>query len=95
VPNIVLLLVLAVVLALNAAATGAILRDDYSGRRQKIVQTILVWFVPLLGALVVLGVHRAAEKPSRSYRRDHDGVGDHFGTQHPATRALNELLDGD
>ena len=95
VTDILLLVVLVVVLTLTAAATRAVMQDEYSEGRQKILQTAVVWLVPFLGALLVLGVHRKAEKPSGAYRRDDDGVGDDFGTHGRGIRALKDSLDDD
>lgn len=90
---ILLLLVLAVIVSLNVAASIAVRRDEYSEQRQKILQIALVWLVPILGALLVLGVHRKAEKPSGAYRPDDDRLGDDFGRSRSGTRTIVEALD--
>ncbi|RYG06756.1 MAG: hypothetical protein EON92_19620, partial [Burkholderiales bacterium] len=64
-------------LVLHLKATIAVLRDDASGKGQKVGQLAFVWLVPILGAVVVLAVHRAAEAPSRRYREAPD-PGDDF-----------------
>jgi hypothetical protein len=51
-------------------ATRAVLKDDFSERGQRIAQLLMVWLLPLLGALVALAVHRAPEKPSGQYRAE-------------------------
>lgn len=51
------------VVLLNLLATFALIRDDYPTRLQRILQTGIIWLVPVVGALVVLGViasHRDA-----------------------------------
>jgi hypothetical protein len=92
---VLLLLVLAVIVSLNVAATIAVWRDEYSERRQKILQIALVWLVPLFGALLVLGVHRKAEKPSGAYQTNGDRLGDDFGQMRSGTRTIVEALDDD
>ena len=87
--------IVAIILGLNVAATRAILRDDYSERRQKILQTGLVWLLPIIGALVVLGVHRQPDKPSGGYRSYDDRVGEDFGKSRSGTRVIVEALDED
>ncbi|MEC5398960.1 hypothetical protein [Uliginosibacterium sp. H1] len=48
----------------NIRACVLIHRDDLSERSQKLFQLLLVWLVPLFGAIIVLWVHRADEEPS-------------------------------
>ena len=93
--DILLMLVVAVLLAINIAATRAVMQDDFSERPQKNIQAVLIWVVPLIGALLVLAVHRKAEKPSGTYRRDGDRVGDDFGRQRPGIRSVLDVLDED
>lgn len=94
--NIILsLLVLALIVFLNVWATLAVMRDEFSEPLQKVFQITLIWIIPILGALLVLGVHRKEEKPSRTYRSDHDRVGDDFGTQRPGIKSIAEVLDDD
>src|SRR3954467_14841553 len=59
------------------AATRAVVRDDFSGTRQKSVQIALVWGVPVIGALVVLAAHRKPDPPSGRYYEPAD-PGDDF-----------------
>ena len=56
------------VLWLNIRATLAIRRDDLSDQKQSVVQVALVWLLPVVGAVIVLAVHRPTEKASRKYR---------------------------
>jgi hypothetical protein len=93
--DIVLLLILAVIGVMNVAATVQVGRDEYSEPRQKVLQIILVWIVPILGALVVLAVHRKPEKPSGTYRAADDGIGDDFGASRPFGKSIGDVLDGD
>jgi hypothetical protein len=93
--NILVLLLIASIVFLDVVATLAVRRDEFSEPLQKVFQISLIWIIPILGALLVLGVHRKEEKPSKSYRTDHDRVGDEFGTQHPGIRTIVEALDDD
>ena len=93
--DIALLLILGMILLLDVLATIAVQRDDYAEPRQKILQTMVIWLVPILGALLLLGIHRKAEKPSRVYRAADSGVGDDFGSQRPFSKSVGDLLDGD
>lgn len=88
------LAILAVLLWLNAKATRLVARDALSAPGQKIAQLLLVWLVPVIGALVVLAVHRRPEPPSRQYREQPD-PGDDFGASGHAAKKLREAMDGD
>jgi hypothetical protein len=48
-----IVVILAIVL-LNVAVTVALLRSQDYGRDQKVIQALLVWLLPPIGALVVL-----------------------------------------
>lgn len=93
--DVVLLLILALIVSMNVAATVAACRDEYAEGRQKALQIMIVWIVPLVGALVVLAVHRKPEQPSGTYRRADDGIGDDFGSQRPFGKSIVDVLDGD
>jgi hypothetical protein len=67
--QVLLAIIVIVVLWLNIRATVAIRADDLSERAQRWLQLLIVWILPLVGALVVLAVHRKDEKPSRQYRK--------------------------
>jgi hypothetical protein len=81
-------------LLLNVRATWLIVQDVLCDRRQKLVQLLLVWFAPIIGAITVLAVHRRAEPPSRQYREAAD-PGDDFAYSGRMTRSIKEVLDGD
>jgi len=85
---------LSIPLALNLWATRIILADDLSSESQKYGQLALVWLLPLLGAVVVLAVHRKAEPPSRRYRTQPD-PGDDFTMSGKSVNETKEALDGD
>lgn len=57
----------AIVLWLNAKASLAILGDPLSSPKQRTLQLLIVWLVPLIGALMVLAMHRPTEKYSGKY----------------------------
>jgi hypothetical protein len=87
------LAVLAIPLWLNVKATLQVARDVHSEGRQKAAQLLLVWLVPLVGALVVMAIHRAAEPPSLQYRQP-DDPGDDFAYSGRAVKSTKEVLDG-
>lgn len=87
-------LVLAASVLMSLWATTKVIADEFSGRWQKGLQLALVWCVPLIGALLVLGVHRSAEKPSGRYRKDAD-AGDDFGASSAGIRRTLDALDDD
>lgn len=90
-------LVLAAVLVpllLNGRATQFIVQDVLCDRQQKLAQLLLVWLVPIIGATIVLAVHRRAEPPSRQYREAAD-AGDDFAHSGRMHRSIKEVLDGD
>jgi hypothetical protein len=85
---------LSIPLALNLWATRLVAADDLSSKPQRYSQLALVWLLPLLGAVVVLAVHRQAEQPSRKYRTRPD-PGDDFTLSGRSVNATKEALDGD
>ena len=84
---------IAIPLWLNVKATFLVLRDKDSERNQRLAQLALVWLLPLLGAILVLGVHRRAEAPSRRYRESPDPIDD-IPPGNPI-KGLRELVDDD
>ncbi len=56
------LLLLAVVGG-NLLATRLVLRDELIDRQRKQAQLLMVWLLPVLGALIVCATHRFADKP--------------------------------
>ena len=56
--RILLLIVLAVLLAANVWATLVALRSAIATPTQKALQSLLVWLVPLLGAIAIVMFHR-------------------------------------
>jgi len=58
---------IAILFGLNAWACRVVARDDLSSRAQHIAQVALIWFVPFLGALVVM--HLLRKKPEKGMGR--------------------------
>lgn len=87
-------LVIALPVALALWASLKVIRDEISERGQKAAQLALVWLVPLMGALIVLGVHRKSDKPSGKYR-DRADLRDDFAMSPGALRRTFEVLDDD
>jgi hypothetical protein len=52
--NLFVLLIIGTYVAVSLWATSVVIRDRYSERGQQVAQLVLVWFVPAIGALIVL-----------------------------------------
>ena len=87
-------LIIGLPVLLSAWATTKVMADEFSERGQKRAQLVLVWLLPVIGALLVLAVHRKPDEPSRQYRKDTD-PGDDFGASRAAYRKTLDVLDGD
>ena len=93
--DIVLLFVALIVpLWLNVKATLLVWGDCLSERPQRIAQLLLVWLLPLIGAIIVLGVHRCEEKSPRAYPTESEADYDHFPSG-SALRKISDAVDGD
>jgi hypothetical protein len=79
---------------LNVKATLAISRDSLSERSQKVAQFLLVWLLPIIGAVVVLAVYRPKEKCSGRYPNDGDLLDGHL-SEGAAMRRVGEAIDDD
>jgi hypothetical protein len=91
--NLLVLLIIGAYVGVSLWTTSVVIRDPYSERGQQVAQLVLVWFVPAVGALVVLAMHRKAEKPSGHYRNGVD-AGDDFGESGRGIRqTLNAMGD--
>lgn len=88
------LVAIAIPLWLNVRATRLVVHDALSEQGQKVAQLLFVWLVPVVGAVVVLAVHRPTEPPSRRYREPPD-PGDDFALSGRPVKNLREVLDGD
>ena len=88
----VLVLVVAV-LWMNIKATLLVIRDSLSDPKQRLMQLLMVWLLPILGAIIVLSVHRPTEKHPGKYREPPD-VGDDFGfPRHSGRGRSNDGVD--
>ena len=65
-------------IGLNIFASWRLINDDSLELSQKYMQVVLIWCVPLLCALLVIGVTKqTVDKPSGKYRdRDSEGLPD-------------------
>lgn len=60
------LLVLSVLyFVLSVLATVFVVRNDEFDNAQKATQTILVWIIPMVGAVAILLIHRSLNEPSK------------------------------
>ena len=91
---IVTALLITVVLGLNIKATLLIAKDSLIETHQRFLQLLLVWLLPLLGALVVFGVHRPAEKSPGKYHANTDQLENLDGYKHNKPTNL-EISDSD
>ncbi|WP_348944075.1 hypothetical protein ABHF33_11380 [Chitinibacter sp. FCG-7] len=91
---VLLLVVVTVPIWLNVKATLLVFRDAFSEKTQKITQLIFVWFLPLVGAIVVLAIHRQEEKSSGTYPSEKD-PGEDFGLSGSSIKNITKIIDGD
>ncbi|MES2933061.1 MAG: hypothetical protein V4805_06180 [Pseudomonadota bacterium] len=90
-----LLVSIALLLGLNIKATLAILHDDFPEPMQRNLQLLLVWLLPLMGALLLLAIHRKSERPSRKYREYPDPPDGFISRNGQRQDKFPDLLDGD
>ncbi len=88
------IIAVAIPLWLDVWATRMILQDALSEHPQKIAQLLLVWLLPLLGAIVALAVHRKEEKAPGVYPAEKDLNNDLPASSGPL-RSMREVLDDD
>ena len=79
---------------LNLKASRLVLGDDFSERSKKVGQFLLIWLIPILGAVLVLVIHRPTEMASRQYREVID-PGEDFAQSGRSSKILRETLDSD
>jgi hypothetical protein len=87
------LMLMAAPLILNLWATRLVVRDDLSEWWQKVAQLLLVWLLPVIGAILVLIVHRKEEKSPLGYREPPD-PGDDYGASGRGVGKMREAFDG-
>ena len=56
--SVALMLLTVLLVGLNSAATYVLVRSQRYDRRQKILQALLVWLIPVIGALLVWSLAR-------------------------------------
>lgn len=83
-----------ILLGLNLTASAAIVKDQDCERRQRAAQLLIVWLLPLVGSLLVLGVRRPQEEPARRYRGEPD-PGSDFGMSGRAWKGVKEAAGAD
>ena len=72
--NIVLLILVAIILVLDVRATWVLVRSSYYDAKQKLFQLVLVWLIPVLGAILVWSL--AADSSGKRTTTD---LSDRFG----------------
>ena len=66
------------VIAMDTVASWLVLHDDLAERDQKILQLLVVWLIPLLGAIGVFAIHRSHKHAPGKYRDPSDAGEDFF-----------------
>jgi hypothetical protein len=78
--EIILIIGLIALMALNAYASHQCFRDNFSSREQRLAQIAFIWIVPFLGAALALRLSRnEPEQSSRTYQ-DEPSVADEYVT---------------
>jgi hypothetical protein len=78
-----------IILWMDIKATSLVIRDSLSDPAQRAIQLSMVWLIPVIGALIVLAVHRPPEKQHGTYREPPD-PGDDFGLPMHSARGRSE-----
>ena len=91
--NLLILLSLGVILIANVGVCAAVLRNEWYSPTQKALQCVLVWFLPVIGLIVVWCFLRSqsdAKPPDRAFQPQQDqGVsGPEFN--HPGTPGMGD-----
>ena len=84
-----------IVFWMNIKATLLVVRDSLSDARQRLLQLLMVWLLPILGAVIVFSVHRPTEKHSGNYREPADAGGDFEFPRHNRRERSNAGLGDD
>lgn len=87
---------LAVIFVLgNAWATREVFRDELSSSKQRAAQLLVVWLVPMVGALLTLYLkRRKAESPVGRYRDEPD-PDDDYSLSAQGVRHLQRSVDSE
>jgi hypothetical protein len=73
----------------NIAVTLAIARSDAYTRNQKLIQSIVVWLLPVLGAVIIHTVYRSGRESSAkksSHVAETNTEGEYAGQSHSAAQ---------
>ena len=74
----------------NGWATRLVLRDELISMRQRTVQVLLIWLIPVIGAILVFAVYRRPEPPSLKYR-DAPDPGDDYAYSGRSARSSHQV----
>jgi len=77
--ELVLLFLAITMLWLNFKASLLIWSNTVAEKKQRVLQLLLIWFAPLLGALIVIGVYRPHEQSSGRYNDEQPPPDDFMG----------------
>lgn len=91
-----LIIIVALIIALNIYATRIILSSHACDARQKIWQIGFVWLIPVLGAFVALHIHREPSPPLSSGKETGYEAGDIYqSNKHFRESKIEDGLDED
>lgn len=65
--NSILYIVFAIIAAVNLAVSIAVARSHYYERTQVVLQVLLVWVLPVVGAVIIAMVLRSQNGGARAY----------------------------
>ena len=85
----------AIVIWMDVKATMLVLRDTLSEPSQRLIQFLMVWLLPIIGAIIVFAVHRPAEKHSGKYGESPDPADDFGFPRHNIRNRSNDGSDDD
>src|SRR5438874_2148493 len=88
-----ILLMLAVLVALNAWVTWRVLRDTLSSPTQRAAHAVIVWLLPFAGALVVLQFQRKQPERGLGQYPNNPDPGDDFGISPRSFRLADETVE--
>jgi hypothetical protein len=80
---------------LSAWVTLRIVRDHLSTPGQRVAQIILVWVLPVLGAMAVLHMQRQYLEVASGKYREPPEPGDDFGMSGQSIRHFKEVVEND
>ena len=84
---------IALLVVLNLWVSWRVRRDELSSGGQKLIQLLIVWLVPIVGALLALHVQRRhGDDASGEYPGSRD-LGDDFGLLDRSNRSLRHVSD--